>query len=767
MAQPASPWTGLRLLRRLTLGFVGIAGAAMLGLLALRTLPLSSNLLAPRQGVEIRDRHGVVIVARPDAEGLRAREVMRVPADLEAVVLAAEDHRFHTHLGIDPRGVARAAWTNLRARRVRQGGSTVTQQLARALVPRSPGLLGKLDEAVLALRLEGHLDKDAILRMYLSRAWYGNGAVGAEEAARVYFDRPLASLSLAQSATLAAIPRRPLDLDPYRAPRRVRAARDGVLARARALGWISAEREAIAVAEPLALARGDLPTEAPHFVRRVLEGAHAPGAVVVTTLDLDLQRRVERVVAEEVARLGARGVSQGAVVVLDTSTRDVLAYVGSAGWTTEQGQVDGVRALRSPGSALKPFLYALALEQPGATLADVVPDLPGTWTTAHGNWRPQNYEAGSGGPVRLREALARSLNLPAIRLAERVGVGNLLHRLRSLGVESMTDDPSHYGLALVVGSGEARLDQLTAAYAALGDRGRFAPARWRLDLPPAAPRQVIAPEAAFLVADALDDPGARMISFGRDSDLEPAFPWSTKTGTSTAWRDNWTFGTNDAITVGVWVGNFDGRPMGEVGGVTGAAPIARRVAELAMEQRRASAPLPPAASAPRGALVRGKVCPLSGARATSRCDGGLLEWLPSNVTREPCAWHTDHGVELPAEYASWAAANSARVSSVPGGAPRVQYPPDRSAFWLDTGRPSAEQAIPLRASAQGRHAEWRVDDVVVAEADAPFQARWVPTPGDHLLRVRVDGRDSPAVRVWVGASTRGMKVGVPGRRAVP
>ena len=419
------------------------------GWLALRAWPLPAGLLATRAGVEVQDRDGDVLLARPGPDGLRSREVRVVPPDMERMVLAAEDHRFRMHPGVDPIGVGRAALRNLQAGRVREGGSTITQQLARALAPRRPGLFGKLGEAVLALRIEGHLDKDAVLAAYLSRVWYGNGAVGAEEAARVYFDRPLAALSLAQAATLAAIPRRPADLDPYVAPRRVVAARDGVLARARALGWIDSERESLARAEPLTLRVGVLPGEAPHFVRRVVEGADA-GGVVRGTLDRDLQSAAERIVREELERLSERGVGQAAVVVLDTATRDVLAYVGSAAWRARDGQVDGVRALRSPGSALKPFLYALALEDGTSSLADVIPDLPGTWRTPHGNWRPHNYDRVAGGPVRMRAALAQSLNLPAVRIADRVGVGVLLERLRALGLDTLEADAARYGLALAV-----------------------------------------------------------------------------------------------------------------------------------------------------------------------------------------------------------------------------------------------------------------------------------------------------------------------------
>ncbi|MEN9787635.1 MAG: hypothetical protein RLZZ299_2899 [Pseudomonadota bacterium] len=735
------------------LGRAVVGAVAAVGVAAC-VWPLPSDLLAPVEGPEVQDREGRVLQARPTVEGLRAGEVRRVPADLARMVLAAEDHRFRWHPGVDPVGVARAAWVNLRAGRVRQGGSTVTQQLARALVPRRPGLIGKVSEAVLAVRLEAHLDKDAILAAYVSRIWYGNGVLGAEQAARAYFDSPLAALSLAQCATLAAIPRRPAELDPLAAPARVRAARDRVLRRALELGWIRVDQASTALAEPLALRAGRNPGDAPHVVRRIVAGSPPRGGVVRSSLDAALQRDVEGIVRRELRVLASRDVSQAAVVVLDTASREVLAYVGSADWRAPDGQVDGAVALRSPGSALKPFVYGLALERSGTTLADVLPDMPGTWRTPHGSWRPHNYQRTAGGPVRMRAALAQSLNLPAIRLVDSLGVGAVLERLRALGLDTLDDAPARYGLALVVGSGEVRLDALTAAYAALSDQGRVAPLRLRADAPRAAPIPVMSPISAFLVFDALDDDDARAAAFGRGTDLEPGYPWAAKTGTSSGWRDNWAFGTNPAVTVGVWVGNFDGRPMGEVGGTTGAAPILRRVADRAMQGRSTAAPRPP--QDPEGAprLTRTAVCPLSGEGATRWCGGGLQEWIPAGAVRAACTWHGPSGTTVPALYAPWAAANGASVAPAAGArAPVVQYPAPGASFWLDTARPASEQTIPLRASAAGTQGRWIVDGTVVAEVGPPFTARWIPTPGDHRVTVEVDGATASPVRIWVGSAS--------------
>jgi penicillin-binding protein 1C len=721
-------------------GRVGVLLAAVL-LVAGLLRPLPSALMEPALGTQVLDRDGIPLAYRaaPDRAPGQPLSLDELGADLVAATLAAEDHRFRWHPGVDPVGVTRALVHNARAGRVVEGGSTITQQLARNLVPRGPGLLGKAGEALLALRLELWLDKDTILAEYLSRVYYGNAALGADAAARLYFDRPPRALSLAQAATLAAIPRRPADLDPLRFPLRVQDARDAVLRRVQRRGLADASRVAEALAEPLVLSPPASPGEAPHLVRRVF----APVAQIRTTIDLALQHAAEAAVADVLTALAPHRAHQAAVVVVHNPTREVIAYVGSGVWGSSDGQVDGVRAPRSPGSALKPFLYGLALEE-GATLADLVEDTPGTWSTTHGSWRPENYDHGSAGPVTLREALARSLNVPAVRLAERVGVADLHRRLVALGFTTLGDRPDHYGLSLALGSGEIRLDELAAAYATLASQGRWRPLRFTRDAPRPAPIRVMSPAAAFLIADALDDPDARAPAFGRASTLEPSFPMAAKTGTSTGWRDNWAVGVTPAVTVAVWVGNFDGSPMVDISGVTGAGPILARVMAAAMEGR------PDESFATPPGLARRAVCPLSGLLRGASCPDTRDEWLPAKAERPTCDWHTPAGTAVPSSLAAWAGQNGVPVRA-DGGAVAVVAPANGTTWWLDPDRASADQAIPLIARAPaGTTAIWAVDGAPVATTAPPFTARWVPTPGDHRVTVTVDGVSSAPATVWVG-----------------
>lgn len=721
-----------------------VAGLAAVLLAAIAWLgrPLPTDLLAPVGATEIRDRNGVLLADRPAPERAPGRPLSleEFGPDLVAATLAAEDHRFRSHPGLDPIGIARALRANVAAGHVVEGGSTITQQLARNVTVRPPGLLGKIDEALLAVRLEVHLSKDEILAEYLSRVFYGNAALGADAAARLYFDRPPAALSLAQAATLAAIPRRPAALDPLRFPSRAREARDRVLVRLRDTGLAPDERVQEALEEPLVLVPATPVGEAPHFVRRVW----APERRIRTTLDLALQHASEEVVREVLADLGRHRASQAAVIVVHNPTREVLAYVGSANWRASDGQVDGVTAPRSSGSTLKPFLYATAIAE-GATLADLVADTPGTWSTTHGNWYPRNYDRGSTGPVTLRDALAQSLNLPAVRVAERVGVADLHRTLVQLGLGTLTERPEHYGLSLALGGAEVRLDELAAAYAALASGGRWRPLRFRLDAPRTAGRAALTPGAAFVVFDALDDDAARAPAFGLDSVLEASFPMAAKTGTSTGWRDNWAVGVTGAVTVAVWVGNFDGSPMVDISGVTGAGPILARVMEAAMKGRASDAPEPPAGLAPRA------ICPLSGRIRGPSCPTTRDEWLPAAAPRATCDWHRADGVAIPAEYGAWARQNGLEAS-VGAGPVRIASPADGAVYWLERDRPADVQAIPLLADAPaGRVAVWEVDGRVVAEVPPPFDARWTPEPGGHTVRVVVDGVPSAPARIHVGA----------------
>jgi len=706
---------------------------ALLGLQVELGRPLPAAMADAPHGTVVFDRHGAVLASF--GEGAPPAEEWGRWMQLATV--AAEDHRLGLHPGVDPVGVARAAVVNLRAGEVKEGGSTLAQQLARRLEPRAPGWLGKLGEARLALRLTAQLGGHGVLDHYLRRTWYGNGATGAGRAARLYFDRPPGALSLAQAATLAAIPRRPASLDPLDNPLLVQRARDRVLERMSRHGLATRDEVEVARAEPLVLTPRREPSAAPHLVRRVLRDAPE----IHTTLDATLQAETEAAVAGVLGALSGRNARDAAVIVVHNPTREVRAYVGSADWSGPAGQVDMARSRRSPGSALKPFLYALALSR-GHELAETVDDLPAAWRTTHGAWSPLNYGEQSAGPVTLRAALANSLNVPAVRLLEEVGVADLHRALGSLGFSTLVERPDHYGLGLVLGDAEVRLDEMAAAYAALASAGRYRPLRFTGDAPDPAGVPVLDPVASFLVLDALDDPDARALAFGADSVLEAPYPLAAKTGTSTGFRDNWAVGTNPRFTVVAWVGNADGSEMTRVSGITGAGPLMRRVMDAAMGDKTVTGWSPPAA------LESRQVCSLSGGLATAACPASRPEWARVSSPERACAWHGE-GTGLPSTYAAWAGKDAVLAAA---GGPRVAYPGEGARFWLDDDRPLNDQAITLRAAGgnPAAGARWLVDGTEIATVPVPWRTRWLPTNGDHDIVVEIDGVRSSPIRVHVG-----------------
>ncbi len=354
-----------------------------------------------------------------------------------------------------------------------------------------------------------------------------------------------------------------------------------------------------------------------------------------------------------VETLADRGASQAAAVVLDNASGEILAWVGSPDfWADTAGQVDMVVSPRQPGSALKPFLYALAFDR-GYTPASILPDIARVYQTSTGPYRPRNYDRRFHGPVRAREALASSYNLPAVNLADHLGPGSFLHLLREAGFTSLGRSAEYYGLGLALGNGDVTLLELANGYRALGSGGVWRPWRWRALAPGEAAEpghRIATARSAALVLDILDDPVARIPGFGVETPLDFPFPVAAKTGTSRHFTDNWAVGVTGGFTVAVWVGNFSGRPMDGVSGVSGAGPLLHRaVLATAVRHAPGSLPAPGAAGA-----VPLSICRLSGLRATARCPSAIEWFSPGTAPAAMCDWHGAHEVRLPAEYAEWA-----------------------------------------------------------------------------------------------------------------
>ncbi|MDC3989311.1 penicillin-binding protein 1C [Polyangium jinanense] len=771
---------------------------------ALTPLPpelASNDLAAADPSTVFLDRHGTVLCEVRAKDGTRARPVRLADIDprVARAVLAAEDKRFYLHPGVDPIAITRAAGQALLARGIVSGGSTLTQQLARTLVPRPRTVVGKLREMALALRIEASLSKPRILEEYLNRVAFGPSLRGVEAASRFYFDKSTRDLSLGEAAALASLPRGPTLYDPRRGTDLLKRRRDRVLERMRAARLAEHEDVDRALGEPLVLAPRGSGLGIPHLRQALLAGGKGIGTdglagratSITTTLDRGLQREIEILAVQTVERLVPRHVTAASVVVLDNETGDILAYVGSPDIENEArlGHNDGVLAKRQPGSTLKPFVYGLGMEIAGFSAATILPDVDLHFPTPDGDYHPNNYDGRFHGPVRVREALASSFNVPAVVAASRVGPERLLARLRDLGFASLDRSARDYGLALALGDGEVRLIELAAAYATLARGGlSVTPRAVRearaatgelLPLPAPPPRRVLDRRATYVLTHILADRHARLATFGENSVLELPFPVAAKTGTSKGFRDNVTVGFTPSVTVAVWVGNFDGSPMSGVSGVTGAGPLfhdamlaaARLYPERAFER-------------PEG-LVDVDICPLSGARPGPDCPHRRSELLPRNTSLATCDMHervridrrnglragpacsdasTDVRVfeHYPPELAAWAE-NAGRPVAPRASSPfcpesdratapsriRIAFPPDGARFVRD-GALAAEEAIRVRidAPSNARTVRLLVDGRAFVLLP-PFERSVPLVPGEHTLVVDADGITSEPVRFSV------------------
>jgi penicillin-binding protein 1C len=789
LARAAGSWRpcAAQLRRRAVRRTAAVAAIAAVGAAAwIRLGPLPAGLLDEADAVRsttVYDRNGEVLYEARSGLGTREMRLRadRLPPALVGATLAAEDHRFHSHVGIDPIAMARATWRNVAALDRVEGGSTLTQQVAKLLLDRRAQLAAgaargrgwgsKIEEAVVALRLEHRLSKADILALYLNLAPYGNQIAGAERASHAYFGTEASMLTPAQAAFLAALPQRPSRFNPLRSLGQATARQRVVLARMERRGFLPASAAAVARAERLRLADEDARFLAPHFVGMVLADLPDPKPTrVVTTLDAALQRTVEGIVRSQRPLLEKHGATNVAVVVLDNTTAQWLAWEGSGNYGSDRGgAINGPTSPRQPGSALKPFTYALAFES-GGTPATVLPDVPATFPTAEEGvvYTPRNYDGRFRGPLLARAALAGSINVPAVSLASDLGVANVLRFLRRAGFTTFDRTAAHYGLGLTLGNAEVRLDELTAAYAAFARGGEWRAPRARLDPEPRLgdPVQLVSPRTAYWITDILADDEARAFIFGRGSQLDFPFPVAVKTGTSQAYHDNWTVGSSRHVTVGVWVGNFDRSPLIGSSGVTGAGPLFHAVM-LAAEARAAGGITPNdvAVVDPPSPLVQTTICALSGMRAGDACPVRRRERLAPDalqVSGAACTWHQASAGELvtmwPERYRGWAEANGlrspierraevqlARRATTTAGDPRhrpsaglrVTHPAEGTVFLIDPTLRAEFQAVPFRASgAGGGEVSWTVNGRPVGSAGADAALLWPLQRGSHVAVVR-------------------------------
>jgi penicillin-binding protein 1C len=713
-------------------------------------------------------------------------KLVEVPEQLRNAVIAAEDARFYRHRGVDPLAIGRAVWQLARQRRIVSGASTITQQLARSVVERPRTLFGKWREVVVSLRIESEYDKAAILEAYLNHVPFGPTTRGIAAAANDYLGKPLQSISVAEGCTLAALPRGPARYHPRQHEARLLVRRNRIVERMRMRGFIDAETARQAALEPIAVREGLSTGKAPHFMRALAQGRfdqsdrpYSRASILQTTLDRELQTEVEKLVRDARDGLVTLGASAAAVVVVENENAGLLSYVGSIDFSdvASLGQNDGCLALRQPGSALKPFVYAAGIEWLGMGPTTQLFDVETEFDTPNGTFSPKNYDGRFHGLVLLREALGASLNVPAVAVAQRVGVERLLSLLRGFGFRSLREPAEHYGLALALGDGEVRLLELAAAYATLARHGMHRPLRivthWseksgeRHEVPKEPGTRVLADSTAWQILEILADDAARIASFGRHGTLEMPLLAAVKTGTSSNHRDNWAVAATREVTAAVWVGNFDGRPLAHgVSGAVGAAPLLRAVLFAAMRGR------PGAALFPAEQLLPRRICKNSGMRAGPDCSDTVQSrtsvghgndgycTLHQRVKVDPdngllagpgCRDAVERVVEAyPDNLMPWARAAgrplgpTAESPRCPGafgtnraGLLVLHVPKPGAKYLLDPHLPRSQQnlAFTLKASAETNWVEYDVDGERSGRIHPPFHWSWALRPGQHRVRV--------------------------------
>lgn len=652
--------------------------------------------------------------------------------------VTSEDKRFFFHRGIDPFAILRSIVQNLVRGSIVSGGSTISQQLARNLINSpSRNLVYKIIEAYVAINLELKLSKEEILEMYFNYAPYGNQTYGIEAAAHLYLRKPPSALSLTEAAFLAGIPQAPSFYNPYRYPDRIDIRQKNILKALYENSIIDSIEYNNGQNQPIDLIAKEKNFHAPHFCEYIIADLAKKGyqdiSVVKTTLDNNLQQEIELILKNNIERLTEANVTNAAVIVLDNKTMEVLTYIGSVDFFDPliDGEVDGVRSLRQPGSALKPFTYALALENK-CTAATLIPDMPSFEKTRGGDYMPRNYDEKYHGMVRLRNALACSYNIPAVRVCGDYGPERLLDLCHDAGFESLDKSAIHYGVGLTLGNGEVTLLELTRAYSVFAHYGLFLEERSLLNLDTLdlrskrKPRNLLKPETAYIIMDILSDNNARSPAFGLYSPLNLPFFCAVKTGTSKDFKDNWCIGFSDKYLVGVWVGNFDGSPMHHVSGITGAGPIFRDIM-LTLHRATMSSKYPKP-----NRLTTSMICTASGEKASPFCDNRMVEIFVAGT--EPsivCRYHTYATPLYTYDYIDdkTRPLKSGKKDIV------ISFPDDGDIYKIDPILRNDYQELNFQiiTSCPLKEISWFVNDSFIGTVQEPYTVTWQLIPGKHRI----------------------------------
>ena len=794
--------------------FVSIALCLIFGVYLFYDLPSIESLpeRLSQPSIRITDRDGRLLYdLLPEDSGRQVSLASEnIPQCIKDATVAVEDENFYSHPGFDLKGIVRALWINLQSGETKSGGSTITQQVVRILLfddeeRTERSIRRKAREAVLAWQLTRRYSKDEVLALYLNYSYYGGMAYGVEAASQTYFGKPASDLLLPECALLAGLTQTPGLYNPFTNPNLALERQKVVLGLMQKHGFISEEEKLSAEQMPLEFNPAPYPVEAPHFIWLIkdrldemfLSGELDPqeSLIVRTTLDLNMQHVVEATARRHIERfqmetgVESHNVNNAAVVVIDPTNGDVLALTGSADYfdVNIHGAINMAALPRQTGSAFKPFIYALALTPSGPqawTAGTTILDASTTFTMKNAQpYTPYNYDGMQRGYVSMRESLASSLNIPAVRTLEKVGIDDTVSLAKELGITSL-ERPDEYDLSLALGGGEVSLLELTSAYATLANQGVHTGYELILDIKNAdgillykfereEPVQVIDPRVTWLISDILSDDRARSLTFGANSALKLDRVAAVKTGTTTNFHDNWTIGYTPDLTVGVWVGNSTYEPMRNVTGLTGAGPIWHDVMRAVLEGRPEQAFIQPEG------LKQVEICALSGLLPTEFCEHTKTEWFINGT--EPTSFDTfykqiwidrtsgalasdstpaEHKeslivLDLPFEAQAWAREQGLPLlvdysnSAIGRDQLVVQLPANNATFIIYPHLDITAQQIQISVSGGGDISQvtlWMDGNVLTSFSAPPYTTWWILSAGEHQLWVEGVGANGERIK---------------------
>ncbi len=698
------------------------------------------------------------------------------PRLIEAV-LCMEDRWFYYHPGVNPVALAQAAVDNLRAGHIKRGGSTITMQIARMIEPKERTYASKAIEILRALQLELHYSKDELLELYFNLAPYGGNIEGVGAATYFYFEKEPSRLSWSEAAILTAIPASPTRFRPDRDRELCRNRRDRVLETLHAEGVIDDDLYASALEETLPQERVTPPASAPHYSQWVSQ-KYRSHSTVRSTLNHDIQTMCEQLVGRHHARLAPLDINNLAVVVLDNRRHDLLAMVGSADFTDEphSGQINGALAKRSPGSALKPFVYALGLEQGLISPSQQIEDIPVNYS----GYQPDNYDEQFHGLVTVRDALVNSYNVPAVNLTSRIGLKNFYDMLRSGGLTTIDRKPEEYGLPLVLGACEVQLLDLTNLYATVASSGYYRPVSDTIGaMPSDTGRQLLSEQVCYVLSDLLSGLKRPDLPTAWESTADmPRVAW--KTGTSYGRKDAWSIGYNPRFTVGVWAGNFDGAGSADIVGAAIATPLMIEIFhELVGQKAEEWFAMPKGVGMRRVCALSGKLpgpfCSetreelyIEGVSPIERCDLHQRILVDRSTGYRHCAACSD-GYDLvdsivvvyPSKTAGWLALNGIATSlpehnpkcrtMLQGDAPVIVSPEDNASYEIASEIPRDYQQILLQASVQNCRSRlhWFLNGEHYRTVPSGQRLFYPPQPGSYRLTCVDDQGRASSVRFSV------------------